>query len=378
MDKLDAVIIGAGSIGLWTAYKMARGGRKVALVGPTHMPSGTFASAGNLGPVAGVTGFDSSMEGVDHVEALRTFWSLAVESLRSFEEISKDIDVELKRSGILRVYTDESLLSDHLGSLDKMKAELGLSYRMLDAGECLDREPLLSNRILSGIYYPDDYWVNPSKVVGGIRSELQSMGVPVYDEVVSSFSKNGPRILSVRTSSGELRADDYVLATGAYARPIGETLGLEVPIYAGRGHALISGPLDARLKQSVLSCAELQVGINQSQAGSLRVAGLIRISDVTSPVEPSMYDDLLAAASEYLPMVKKVRWTERLVGSLPCPPDRLPIIGRAAKVENLIFGAGHCGAGMILGPITGEMITSVASGSNDAVPELFAPSRFGL
>lgn len=377
-SELDAVVIGAGSIGLWTAYKMTKRGLKVALVGPTRMPSGTFASAGNLGPTAGVTGFDSSMEGVDYAEALRTFWRLARDSLGDFVEISKNLDVELKKSGILRVYTDDSLLKDHLGSLERMKDELGLSYRLLDAAHCLDMEPLLSEKILAGVYYPDDYWVNPTKVVEGIRSRLQSMGVPVYDGVVSSFSREGSKVDGIKTSVGEFKARDYVLTTGAYARPLGETLGLDLPIYAGRGHTLVSGPLDTKLKQSVLSCAELQLGINQSSAGNLRVAGLIRIADVTSPVEPSMYDDLVEAASEYVPMVKKLQWREKLVGSLPCPPDRLPIIGRAARFENLIFGAGHCGAGMILGPISGEMIAKVASGSSDAVPELFAPRRFGL
>lgn len=376
--KFDAVVIGAGSIGLWTAYAMAKHGIRVALVGPTGMPSGTYASAGNLGPVAGVTGFDDSMEGVSYQDALKTFWDLAQKSLGAFDEISKTMDIGLRKSGILRVYTDDSLLKDHLRRLDSAKDALGLSYRLLGAAECREMEPLLSDSVISGILYPDDHWVDPAKVVNGLRSRLQSMGVEVKDGVVTGFVLDGSRIESVETSAGEMKAKDYVMSTGAYSKPLAEKLGLDLPVYAGRGHTLISEPLDGGLRQKVLSCAELQLGINQSSNGRVRLAGLIQIADVTSPVDPAMYDDLLKAASEYVPLVKELKWTERLVGSLPCPPDRLPVIGRAARYGNLVFGAGHCGAGMILGPISGEMITEVVRGSEGAVPGIFSPARFGL
>ena len=110
----------------------------------------------------------------------------------------------------------------------------------------------------------------------------------------------------------------------------------------------------------------------------LRFGGTLELAGMDLSVSARRVEALRRSASGYIVDTERLELLEIWRGLRPCTPDGLPLLGRSARLANLIVAAGHAMVGMSLGPVTGKIVAQVASGTAPLVDiALLDPQRFG-
>ncbi|RYG46261.1 FAD-dependent oxidoreductase, partial [bacterium] len=123
--------------------------------------------------------------------------------------------------------------------LAEQATKLGLKTASLDAAGLRKLEPGLDMDVMGGIHFEDDAHLSPPAFMRGLRARVIGRGGEVRaGQTVSGFRKEGGRIAAVVSGEGELAADEFVLAAGAWSGELAATLGLRLPMLAGRGYGI--------------------------------------------------------------------------------------------------------------------------------------------
>jgi len=212
--------------------------------------------------------------------------------------------------------------------------------------------------------------------------EAVRLGVELRHGVdARQFRVDGARISGVETSTGIVKANEYVLCAGVWSTKLARLLGLALPMQAGKGYSLTLEKVPGSMRGcAILSEARASV---TPMGASLRVGGTMEITGIDETVEPARIRGIVKSIGTYLPDMTPARLAEARVrtGLRPCSPDGLPYIGRFAKFANLSAATGHAMMGVSLAPITGELIAQVLSGEKTSIsisalsPDRFARSR---
>jgi D-amino-acid dehydrogenase len=185
------------------------------------------------------------------------------------------------------------------------------------------------------------------------------------------FETAGRRIAAVRTTRGDFRPGQVVLAAGAWSPAVARDLSLKLPIQAAKGYSLtFRRPDSAPSLPLVLSEARVAV---TPMGPLLRFAGTLELAGMDLSFNRRRVDAIRQGPHRYLAGLEDLELVERWRGLRPVTPDGLPIVGRAPGCENLIVAAGHAMIGQSLGPITGKLVAQMACGEQ---PEFdLAPFR---
>lgn len=238
MEKYDVVIIGAGYIGCSIAYKISCENLKVLLLDKGEIGAG--ASGGNSGCIQvqdaspGLS-YELTRYGFDRVMHLR-------------EEIGPQMDIDYYPS-ILAARSEDEL--EQLITLYEQKREMGLDLELIGISEMKKREPNINEKaFLGGTYYMQGRTYPFSFLYGLVRkAKEQGLEVreytPVQDIIETNCGTDGrekeSRIVGVRLSNGdEIHCRHLVLATGAWTKELGAKVGLNLPVEALRGEALVT------------------------------------------------------------------------------------------------------------------------------------------
>jgi D-amino-acid dehydrogenase len=193
----------------------------------------------------------------------------------------------------------------------------------------------------------------------------------VYDFEIG----RGGKIEAVRTTRGTFRAEQYVLATGSWSWPIAKALGLNVPILGGKGYAMIVPPLECNPIHPMM-LVEKKVAITPRQ-GTLRIAGTLELVDRDDSISPRRVRALLRGAREFLALPEELQIIELWRGLRPCTPDGVPIIGRPARLSNLMVVTGHQMLGLQSAPGSGRLAAELTLGQTPTFdPHPFRATRF--
>jgi D-amino-acid dehydrogenase len=188
----------------------------------------------------------------------------------------------------------------------------------------------------------------------------------------------GRRIEAVESAAACDEAGHVVLAGGAWSPALAKSLGLRLPMQAGKGYSLtLEQP--PQLPGMCSICTEARLAVTP-MGSRLRIGGTMEIAGLDERVDPRRVRGIIRSALAYFPELRESDFAgvEPWKGLRPCSPDGLPYLGRTARYDNLVIATGHAMMGLSLAPITGKIVGQLVAGERpDHDLALLSPDRFG-
>lgn len=367
---LDAVVVGAGVIGLSCAWRAAQRGLHVRVIERGEPGSGASGvAAGMLAPVGEATWGEEAL------------LDAALESHRMWPDFAAELSgassPALVRSGALHVALDADEAAELRRRFELMQS-LGLEAEWMNGRECRELEPGLGSSVFGGAHAPHEYGVDPGAVVAALRHACEREGVEVVvgAEVVDARWE-GERLRGVATADGaEHLADSTVLAAGAWSGSVSWLPAAVLPpVRPVKGQILTlrssaSEPPAARIVVSE------RVYLVPRADGRLIVGATVEEMGFDTTVTAGGVFELLREAYRALPDTAELELERAVAGLRPGTPDNAPIVGHAA-VPGLILATGHFRNGILLAPLTAHGVASLLTG--DEMPGKLGvadPARF--
>jgi glycine oxidase len=367
---MDVAIVGGGVIGLAVAWRAIRRGLTVTVIDPAEPERASAVSAGMLAPVSELTYGEQEL------------FRLGLASRQGYGDFVAELE---ERTGMPTGYLADGALevaydADDLAVLAELRdymTAMGVAVEAVDARECRRWEPMLAPGVRGGFYAPEDGSVDPRRLTAALRAAIAADGGVAVDARATDVVLRAGRAVGVRTEDGTVvDADRVVLAAGCWTRRIGGVPPEVMPrvrpvkgqILRLRGH-LLRRTTRALVRGSSVylvprADGELVVGATQEERGF----------DVT-PTAGGVWE-LLRDARELVPGITELAFAEVGVGLRPGSPDNMPLLGSTA-VPGLLLATGHYRNGVLLAPLTGDVLADVlAGGELPDIAKPFAADRF--
>jgi glycine oxidase len=375
----DVLIVGGGIIGMSIAWRVRQRGMTVTVLERDTVGQATSrVAAGMLAPVVeaefGAAGRRLLELGLRSAE----MWPAFSADL----EASTDASLGLMRTGTLLVARDD----DDARELERQLAfrqSLGLAVERLRPSEAREREPALAPTVRLALEAPEDHSVDPRRVVTALRLACESAGVQLREHTpVAGVESDGvgERVTGVTLRDGERVSAGYVvLAAGPWS---GQIEGLSatacVPIRPVKGQILrLRDPSGAGLLRRVVRFGRGYL-VPRDDGRYVLGATVEERGFELAPTAGGIYE-LLRDAHELVPGVSELEIEELSVGLRPGTPDNGPAIGPAG-VTGLIWATGHYRNGILLAPLTAELVADLLIGDGGQEPDSLlcacAPERF--
>ncbi|MBU4486322.1 MAG: FAD-binding oxidoreductase [Candidatus Delongbacteria bacterium] len=360
MKHFDAIIIGAGSVGLPLSYYLSLKGNDVAVIDKNH----SYGRGENRAAIGGIRATHSD-------PAKIKICQLSIDIIKDIEE-SHGISVNWIEGGYLYPIFEAEKEKSLKELLVKQKS-YGLNIDWISPEEIIKLVPGINpNGLLGGTYSPHDGYASPLKTAGAYYKLSLKAGTTFYfDEEVVSMQRDGDKITSVKTDKREITADIYINAAGGYAREIGQMCGLDLPVYPDSHEAGVTEPVKHFFKPMVVDLRSDNQSANfyyyQNEDGQILFC--------VTP-EPSILGKDADSTSEFLPLIsrrmialhprlKNIRVRRTWRGMYPMTPDGFPIVGRPKDISNMFLAVGMCGQGFMLGPGLGKIISEIIVNKTD-------------
>ena len=364
-SRYDAVVIGAGLVGLATAWQAHRRGMSVLVVERAGEP-GAGASGVAAGMLAPVTEADFGEEAALRLcVAGRERWPAFASELEELTGRSTGF----RETGALVVAADRDDVEE-LRRLHSLQGSLGLATEWLSPSSCRRVEPALSPRVAGGVLAAGDAQADPRATLGALAAAVEEIA---YGTEALGIEDDGRRVTGIRTPAGTISAGAVVVAAGAWsgglaagAPPVRPVKGqiLELRARDGGGEAL---------DRIVRTPRCYLVGRGD---GRVVLGATVEEQGFDTAVTAGGIHRLLEAAWEVLPETGELEVVRVAAGLRPGTPDNLPVIGRGGR-EGLLWATGHWRNGVLLAPLTGDALAELLAGG-DPAPELvgLGPDRF--
>ena len=418
-------VLGAGIIGITTAYYLNKAGHRVTVVErnaqaglETSYANGGQLSYSYVAPLAGpgvvpkippwLLRADSPLRFYPKFDLDQWRWCIAFLRAcnRPQAEIStvhllrlayfsrqlihelvatETLDFDYRRNGKLVIFSDAASFDGAKRTLDFQRA-FGSEQHALDGEQCLALEPALQairQRVVGGIHTPSEDAGDCHDFCVGMESLLRKRGVTfltstrVGDMVLDASRK---RLVAVRTSQGEIEADAFVMAMGAANAGHAQTLGFHLPIYPLKGYSLTLDTRGATAPGAAprISVTDSAYKVVYALLGDeLRIAGMADIAGYNTTLDPVRVRLLISQARSVFPDAGDYNADLKpWCGLRPATPKGTPIVG-ASPIENLFLNAGHGALGWTLSCGCAKVVSDLVSGlpAPIALEGLTLPSR---
>ena len=308
--------------------------------------------------------------------------ALGAYSHAALKDVVRATGIEYQRleRGIAHYYTDQASF-DGAGEAAQLMQKYGVQRKVVSREELLAIEPALksfAHRIVGGTYTASDESGDARLFTEQLAQRCESRGVQfLYNHDVERLVKAGGAVETVfvrergSKSARKLQADAVVVACGSYSAPLLRTVGVDLPIYPGKGYSATFKLKKPDLAPFV-SAIDDEVKCAMSRLGDdLRVAGTIQLSgydlSLDSPLARARCRMLAKRVEEVLPGVCDTRSEEEggnprfWTGLRPATPTNIPYIGRT-KVGRLWVNAGHGTLGWTHGAGSGKALAELIDG----------------
>ena len=408
---MRVAVIGAGVVGLCTAWHLARAGAEVTVLDRTRedRDRASWGNAGHVVPAmsmplpearnlaaaassvvrrnAAVTAPRSLDAGTARFlagfsrNARRGRWESAMRELAPLNGIALPAFEEMEVAGVettRRAAPFTSALShprrarpllDHYAAVAAAGADIDL--RLLSGAALHRAEPLARDQRF-GVELAGQSLVNPPGLLRGLRRAVESLG-GAFDLAsdVRSVDRGDGGVL-VRTRDGRLRFDAAVIATGAGLSRLAAPHGVRVPVAAGYGYSL-SVEVPEQTRGMLYFPSELVASTRYGER--LRVSSLMQIDRPDAEGRRASHDRLLRAARAVLPRADWATASDRWFGARPLTADGKPLLGPTATPGVHVNG-GHGMWGITLGPASGKLVAAaVLDGPQRSVLRGFETTR---
>ena len=406
---MRVIVLGAGVIGVTSAYYLAEAGHEVTVIDrqPDAALETSFANAGEISP-----GYASpwAAPGIP-LKALRWLmmehaplilrpkpnlamarWLIAMlrnctakryalnkSRMVRLAEFSRDelialrerlgIDYDQRSRGTLQLFRTQSQLDDSAKDVAVLR-DFGVPYELLDRDGCVRAEPGLAgarDRFLGGLRLPDDETGDCRRFTQALARRLAEKGVDFrYDTQILGLDLADGGIGGVRTSRGPVAGDVYLAALASHSPALLHPLGLRLPIYPVKGYSVTLPIADPdRAPVSTLLDESYKIAITRL-GDNIRVGGMAEISGFDRSLPARRQATLLHSLNDLFPGAVVEGETNFWSGLRPMTPDGPPIIG-PTRIPNLFLNAGHGTLGWTMACGSGHLIASLIGGNEPAI-----------
>lgn len=349
-SKQDVVIIGGGVIGLTCALDLARRGAQV-LVLERGIPGAEASSA-----AAGILGAQ--------VEPTQPgpLANLAIASRTRYPEFARNlsqstgIDLGYSRCGVLKVAFSENVEKLHISTHWQPKA--GLSVELLDTERLREIVPGIGPTISGGVRFPDDGQIDPALLVRALQRAILDAKVELRSGIqVRGIWLEGDQARGVHLEGGErIAANHTILAAGSWSSQLEGLPQQAREVKPARGQIL---ELDGRIRPFEPVIYGPGAYLVPRTDGRVLIGSTLEFVGHRKQVTARAVRDLLTAATAIWPSLEEASLTRTWSGFRP--HTEVPLLGPCAY-RGLVLATGHYRNGILLAPITGEIIADACEG----------------
>lgn len=374
MKTCDTAIIGGGIIGISCALALAEARLRVAVFDRQEPGrEASWAAAGMLSPAPHLPG-DEAL-----VALSRASLCLYPQFISSIEAASQK-RANYVHEGAMELFFGADALQERDRYVDRCR-RLGLDVDAISATEARRRESATASTARAGAFFPDEAVVEPRALMEAAIEAARARGIEIYANApVQSVTIQQGRCSAVIAGNERIAVSHVVIAAGCFSREIftpdsycGQRLAPFLPTRPVRGQMIALSPRDTMLARAVRSSRGYLVprGNGWIVAGStLEDAGFDKHTTTEG------LQQIRRAAIELVPDLADAEIVESWCGLRPGTPDGLPILG-PVDLEGVILATGHFRNGILLAPITAQLVKAWITQTELPVPaDTYSPFRF--
>lgn len=306
---------------------------------------------------------------------------LGTYSRDTLQQLRRDIGIayDERTQGILHFYTSQKEFDGAEGPAAQMRA-LGCDRRVISADEAVKLEPALRHirpQLAGATYTAEDESGDANLFARELVRRCQTDGVQfLLSHTVTALREAGGSIEHVEATDGEgrfqrLRADAYVLAMGSLSPIYAQPLGISLPIYPAKGYSVTMPVKDAAMAHQV-SLTDDEYKLVFSRLGDrLRIAGTAELNGYDRDLNRVRCEAIVRRVEQLFPGAGDGEQAQFWTGLRPATPSNVPIIGRC-KLPNLFLNTGHGTLGWTHSCGSGKSIARIISGLEPEVEFSFA------
>jgi D-amino-acid dehydrogenase len=400
---MKVTVLGAGVIGVTSAYYLAKAGHEVTVVDRQTGPAleTSFANAGEVSfgycspwAAPGIPQKALKWLFMEHaplilrpkVDYAMLSWMvrmlanctseryainksrmlrLADYSRQSLAELrgESNIAYDERMQGTLQLFRSGSQLEASAKDVKALAAD-GIPYEVLDREGCIRVEPALrhvSDKIVGGLLTPKDETGDCFKFTNAIAAACAAMGVVFdYGRTIKGIDVEAGQAKAVVTDRGTVSSDAIVVALGSYSPLLLKPLGISLPVYPVKGYSLTIPIVDAaRAPESTVMDETYKIAITRL-GDRIRVGGMAEISGYTNDLGPARRRTLEHSVTDLFPG-GDIKAASYWSGLRPMTPDGTPVIG-ATNIRNLFLNTGHGTLGWTMSTGSARVLTNIVSG----------------
>jgi len=402
---MKVIVLGAGVIGVTTAYFLARSGHEVTVIDKSwsvatqcsranggqlsYSHVGTWADKSSLSAMIKAAFKPSSFLSLPHFfngeflkwfyqfyqnsshdkasENTRKLFRLTTFSREIIEEIMKEenLDFHYKKEGILHFFTKQKSFETALKEADFL-GSMGCKVQILNAEECVGKEPTLiklldKKSLVGGIFYPDDASGNCflfTQNLAKICRDKYKVDFEFSSEIKNILT-NHQKITGINTTTGVFVADKYVYALGAEGDKLLRGINIKSQIYPVKGYS-ISIKTDNEYTAPNIALTDSENRIVYSRIGNVfRAAGTVEISGFQPIKRQPLIKFLKKIAFASFTNFGNPKQIEEWYGFRPFRPNSLPLVCEVKKYGNLFLNTGHGSLGWTLSSGCAKIVSTI-------------------
>jgi D-amino-acid dehydrogenase len=400
---MKVIVLGAGIVGVTSAYQLAKAGHEVTVIDRQAGPAleTSFANAGEVSfgycsPWAApgipmkamkwlfmqhaplilrpkvdmamiawmaqmLRNCTSARYALNKSRMLRLadYSRISLAALREETGIAYDERMQ----GTLQLFRSQAQLDASAKDVKALAAD-GIPYEVLDPEGCIRVEPALKHvreKIVGGLLTPKDETGDCFKFSNALAAKAAALGVTFnYGSIIRGLDVEGGRVTGVVTAHGRLAADAVVVALGSFSPLLVRPHGIRLPVYPVKGYSLTIPITDAaRAPESTVMDETYKIAITRL-GDRIRVGGMAEISGYTNDLGEPRRLTLQHSVMDLFPggdISKASFWS----GLRPMTPDGTPVIG-PTRVAGLYLNTGHGTLGWTMSSGSARVVADLVSG----------------
>ncbi len=407
---MRAVVLGAGVIGVTTAYELAKDGHEVMVIDRLAEPAceTSFANAGLVAPGHSYTWSSPRAPGIlwrslfDKSQALRfkpsldprlLSWTLkflrnctterarlntkrkvrlCIYSQGELKRIASETGVafDALEGGLLYLYRSPQSFERGAGNT-RILAEEGLELRPVDRDEMARLDPALEpvkQQFAGAVFCPSDASGDAHVFTQNLAKYCaERLGVTFrFGSEITGFATAGERVTGIVTNKGVVGGDEFVMCLGVFAPFLAKELGVSLPIYPIKGYS-VTLPLDGHNNPPTIGGVDEDNLVAYARFGDrIRATATAEFAGYDKSHRPADFGYMLGVMRKLFPDGANYEKPTYWAGLRPMTPEGTPIFGRG-RWRNMMFNAGHGHMGWTMSAGSARIAADLVGGSKPAI-----------
>ncbi len=273
----------------------------------------------------------------------------------------EEMECDWEKRGLMFVFQSREMFDRYAETDHLLREHFGVGAIRIEGEELAEREPALKSGLAGAWHYEHDAHLRADRLLSAWRKRLEQAGVEIREHCeVNGITSQGSDALAVKTNRGEIAADQFVFATGAWTPFFNKILGCKIPIQPGKGYS-ITMPRPELCPQYPMLFPEVRVGVTPWKSG-FRLGSMMEFAGYDRSLSEARVQMLKEGAARFLRQPYAEPIEERWYGWRPMTYDSVPIIDRVPRFGNVFLATGHNMLGLSMATGTGKLISELITG----------------